>query len=152
MGKKSKHILCSKTSSESRALYEITWENMVRRMRIACCIPKATNTHSQHAILIAFPRQKWLRERASILHSYVHCLSCSILSKCDERYFYFYRNFATLQNAHSHTHTHTHTHKRAHARTQTFYTNLRKHEVRKDGERIGYWTSRSYEHCPSLNS
>ena len=36
-------------------------------MRIAWCIPKATNTHSQYVILIAFPRQQWLRERASML-------------------------------------------------------------------------------------
>jgi hypothetical protein len=54
------HILCSMTS-ENRAVYEITWKNMVergrpddniiRRMRIACWIPKATNTHSDHEIL-----------------------------------------------------------------------------------------------------
>jgi len=30
----------------------------VWRMRIACWIPKATNTHSEYVILIAFPRQK----------------------------------------------------------------------------------------------
>ena len=43
------------------------------RMRIACWIPKATNTHSEHVILIAFPLQQWLRERASMLHLCVHC-------------------------------------------------------------------------------
>jgi hypothetical protein len=36
-------------------------------MRIACWITKATNTHSQYVILIVFPPQQWLRERASIL-------------------------------------------------------------------------------------
>jgi hypothetical protein len=35
------------------------------RMRIACWIPKATNTHS----LIAFPLQQWLHERVSILRN-----------------------------------------------------------------------------------
>ena len=30
-------------------------------------IPKATNTHSHYAILIAFPLQQWLRERTSML-------------------------------------------------------------------------------------
>jgi len=38
---------------ESRAVHEITWKNVergrpqmtVRRMRIACWMPKATNTH-----------------------------------------------------------------------------------------------------------
>jgi hypothetical protein len=35
-------------------------------MRIACCTPKATNKHSQYAMLIAFPLQPWLHERASV--------------------------------------------------------------------------------------
>jgi hypothetical protein len=33
-------------------------------MSIACWIPKATSTHSEYGILIAFPRQQWLRDRA----------------------------------------------------------------------------------------
>jgi hypothetical protein len=37
------------------------------RMRVACWIPKATNTHSEYVILVAFPLQKWLHERASML-------------------------------------------------------------------------------------
>jgi len=41
------------------------------RMRIACWIPKAINTHSQYAILIPFPLQQWLPERASMLR-YTH--------------------------------------------------------------------------------
>jgi hypothetical protein len=43
-------------------------ENTIRCMRIACCITKATHTHSKYVILIVFPQQKWLRERASILN------------------------------------------------------------------------------------
>jgi len=40
-------------------------------MRIACCIPKATNTHSEYVIFIAFPQQQWLHEGASLLrHTY----------------------------------------------------------------------------------
>jgi len=30
-------------------------------------IPKATNTHSEYVIVIAFPLRQWLQERASIL-------------------------------------------------------------------------------------
>jgi hypothetical protein len=45
------------------------------RMRIACWIPKATDTHSEYTILTAFPQQQWLRERASILRLYVHGLT-----------------------------------------------------------------------------
>ena len=36
--------------------------NIVQRMRIACWIPKATNTLSEYAIRIALPRQIWLRD------------------------------------------------------------------------------------------
>jgi len=35
------------------------------RMRVACWIPKATNTHSQYAILKAFPLQQWPHAHAS---------------------------------------------------------------------------------------
>jgi hypothetical protein len=50
---------------ENRAVYEKTWKNMVEpdrpqttlwRMRIACWIPKAINTHSEYVIRIAFHR------------------------------------------------------------------------------------------------
>jgi hypothetical protein len=41
--------------------------NIIRRMRFARWITKAIDTHSEYVILIAFPRQKWLRERASML-------------------------------------------------------------------------------------
>ena len=48
----------------SRAIYEIMWKNRIepdrpqmkiRRLRIACWTPKATNTHSQYVIIIGFP-------------------------------------------------------------------------------------------------
>ena len=45
------------------------------RMRIACWIPNATNTHSQYVIFIAFSLQLWLHERALILcYTYSVCL------------------------------------------------------------------------------
>jgi hypothetical protein len=37
------------------------------RIYIACWIPKATNTHSEYVILIAFPLQQCLHESASML-------------------------------------------------------------------------------------
>jgi len=47
----------------------------IRRMRFTCWIPKATNTHSEPIILIAFPLQQWLHEGASMLRStYNACL------------------------------------------------------------------------------
>ena len=50
--------------------------NIIRRMRFACEITKATDTHSEYVILIAFPRQQWLRERSLLLRLHVHCVSC----------------------------------------------------------------------------
>jgi len=43
----------------------------IGRMRVACCIPNATNTHSEYVILIALQLQQWLPERVSILR-YTH--------------------------------------------------------------------------------
>jgi hypothetical protein len=70
--------------SESRSVCDIMWNNYVERdrpqmtiwrMRIAYWIPKATNEHSQCVILIAFPLQQWLHERASLLrYTYIDCL------------------------------------------------------------------------------
>ena len=51
------------------------WKNIEERgrpqmtiwlKRIACWISKTTNTHSDYVILIAFPLQNWLHERASV--------------------------------------------------------------------------------------
>jgi len=41
-------------------------------MRITCLSQNATNTYSEYVILVAFPRQQWLYERASVLrYTYV---------------------------------------------------------------------------------
>jgi len=48
---------------ENNTVYEIIWKNIIKmgkpqmtksRIRIAWCIPKATNTHSEYVIIIAF--------------------------------------------------------------------------------------------------
>jgi hypothetical protein len=59
------------------------WKNSVEpgksqmtmwRMRIACRIPNATNTHSEYVTLIAFRLQQWLHESASVLcNTHVAC-------------------------------------------------------------------------------
>jgi hypothetical protein len=64
--------------SENYAIYEIMWKNLVQPDRPQMKI-KATDTHSEYVILIAFPRQQWLPERDSMLSLYVHCLSCLYL-------------------------------------------------------------------------
>jgi hypothetical protein len=52
------------------------WPQMtVYPLRIACWIPKATNTHSECVILIAISLQQWLHERATLLrYTYIVCL------------------------------------------------------------------------------
>jgi len=46
---------------------ETTDDNRRRLMRVACWITKATDTHSECIIPIAFSRQQWLIERARML-------------------------------------------------------------------------------------
>ena len=56
---------------------QVTDDNVIWRMRIACWIPKYTNTHthSEYVILIVFPLQQRWHERASILrYTYIACL------------------------------------------------------------------------------
>ena len=54
---------------------QVTHGNITQCMRFACWITKATDIHSDYTILIAYPRQKRLRERASMLrYTYVACI------------------------------------------------------------------------------
>jgi hypothetical protein len=46
---------------------QATDDSIILRMRIASLITKPTDTHSKYVIIIAFPRQQWLRERVSML-------------------------------------------------------------------------------------
>jgi hypothetical protein len=56
---------------------QATDDNIIWRMRIACWITEATDTHSEYVILIAFPWHQVLRESASMLrytYTYITCL------------------------------------------------------------------------------
>jgi hypothetical protein len=53
----------------------------VRSMRIACYIPKATNTHSEYVTLIDFLSQHWFHESASMLrYMHIACLVYNFLT------------------------------------------------------------------------
>ena len=55
-------------------------------MRIAGWIPKATNTHSENVIIIAFLLQQWSHDRDSMLRQkYIACLvdKYDVLLHCD---------------------------------------------------------------------
>jgi len=56
---------------------QATNDSKTRRMLMAYQITKATDTHSEYVIHVAFPWHQWLRERASILrvcYTYNACL------------------------------------------------------------------------------
>jgi hypothetical protein len=56
---------------------QATDDNTLRRMRFACWIAKATDTHSEYVKLNAFSRPPWLRERTSMLRSTL--IACLLL-------------------------------------------------------------------------
>jgi hypothetical protein len=58
---------------------QATDDNIIRRMHFACWITKATDTHSEYVIRIAFPWQQWLCKCVLMLRLYVHCLSCYVV-------------------------------------------------------------------------
>ena len=49
-------------------IYHGVYDNISRRKYRTYWITKATNTHSECVILIAFPRQQWLPEYTLMLH------------------------------------------------------------------------------------
>ena len=73
-------------SPEYRAVNQIMWEhfvqphrpqihNIMRRIKDAVCMPDNEGKNTDCLILIAFPWQQWLRERASTLrYTYIACL------------------------------------------------------------------------------
>jgi hypothetical protein len=91
------HILYSYSITFSRKSCHL-WDNVgnvpwgrpqmtIWRMRIACWITKATNTHSEY-ITTVFPLQKWLHESTSMLrHPYI-CLSTLALHEGESPLFY----------------------------------------------------------------
>jgi hypothetical protein len=55
--------------------YSLTEKLTIWRMRIACWIPKTTDTHSEYVILFALPQQQLLHARASMSrYTYIACL------------------------------------------------------------------------------
>jgi hypothetical protein len=61
------HFIFNNLFFYNRAVYGIMWKNVIEpdrpqmimwRMRIAGCILKATNTHSEYVILFNFPQKQ----------------------------------------------------------------------------------------------
>ena len=66
-----------------KLMYSLTDHMTIQGMSIACCVTKSTNTHSKYIIIISFPLQQLLHERALILrYTYIACpvsLTCTPL-------------------------------------------------------------------------
>ena len=74
---KIKHILTAISSTITHPKILLLWNNVkkfcrsrqvIRRMRFARWTTKATETHSEHEILVVFPQQHLLSECASVLY------------------------------------------------------------------------------------
>ena len=82
------HFMFNNVFFENRAVYELILKNNVDsgrphtiwRTRFACWISKATDTHPDYVILIAFPQQQLLHERVPLLcYKYItFCLVCIV--------------------------------------------------------------------------
>ena len=77
------HILFSVTCLENRDVYEIMWKNIVERgrpqmtiwrVRIACWVPKATNTHSLICNIYCFSTATIVARTLLIVTSHILCL------------------------------------------------------------------------------
>jgi hypothetical protein len=55
-----------------------TDDNIIWHMRLEFWLNKATDTHSETVMLVAFPQQLWLHKCVSVM-LYIHCLSCLVL-------------------------------------------------------------------------
>jgi hypothetical protein len=109
---------------------QATNDYIIRRIRFACRISKTKiHTHS-YLIPIAFPRQQWLRERASMCYTYTACLVKSYLEDLPTSITWKSLtptlNYTIIRHAAlSHwtrTQTHHKHHKDTHARHQKFNT------------------------------
>jgi hypothetical protein len=59
-----------------RFLQQNVKQSEKKAFRLTRVFVKRSSDNRGSTVLIAFPRQQWLRERASILRLYLHCLSC----------------------------------------------------------------------------
>ena len=60
---------------------QATDDTIARRMRIACQIPKATNTHLESVVLIAFPQRQLLHIVARVLNTHIACLAKTFIKE-----------------------------------------------------------------------
>jgi hypothetical protein len=93
-----KHILCSTNCFRKSFFYKKMWKNaleperlqhnsIIRCIRSVCFDSKATDVHSESAILIDFTQQRYLRDRTAILRLYVPYIASLVLVTTRQNYF-----------------------------------------------------------------
>jgi hypothetical protein len=81
-------MFCKLFPPENRAVYEMrenrleqaTDDNIIRLMRYACWITKATNTHPEYVILNCSTTATMVARTHLSVTLYVHCLSCFVFT------------------------------------------------------------------------
>jgi hypothetical protein len=79
-----KKIVTFMTRCTKKAVQPDRLQMEIRRKCAACWLPQTTNTHSECVIIIVFPMQQRLQERASCCMLHVHCRHCSFFYKSDK--------------------------------------------------------------------
>ena len=85
-------ILFPPPPPENRTFYEIcgkkygrrvhaTGDSIIRRMRFACWLPKATDIHPEHVIVIDIPVQRLLHELSTVLRNAYVALFFSVMDR-----------------------------------------------------------------------
>ena len=70
---------------------QATCDYVIQHMRFAWCRTSATNTHSEHVMLIAFPWQQCFGEHASLLHyTYIACCYCFLAPTVSTELLFFH--------------------------------------------------------------
>jgi hypothetical protein len=59
--------------------WRATGDNIIWHVFLVCCVPQATNTHSEYLLLTAFAQRQWLHKHSLVLTLYVRCLSCAVI-------------------------------------------------------------------------
>jgi hypothetical protein len=74
-------------------------------IRSACWIIKATSTHSEYVLFIAFVLQQWLHERASMLRcTYISCLAMYSINRITDVRVNFHMTDISCQTVHMFSH------------------------------------------------
>jgi len=58
-----------------RTTRKATDDNIIQPMRVVCCIPKATDRHSEYVILLFHSNNDYANAPSCYIHTYIACLA-----------------------------------------------------------------------------